>query len=218
MFAGHLAAAFVGKRIEPNVSLGVLIAAAFGLDLVWPILLLTGAETVVVDPGNTAFTGFDFQSYPWSHSLAAVVLWSVVAGWLAARLFNRRGAGWVTGLLVLSHWALDFLMHRPDLPLWPAGPEVGLGLWNSIAGTIMVEGALLVGSIWIYLKMTRATDAVGRWALWALVALVVVMWLSFPLSPPLPNTTAIAMVTLALWVLVPWGQWIDRHRAPVGNG
>ena len=77
MFVGYLAAAFAAKRLEPKVSLGAGVAAAFGFDFLWPLLLLLGIETVRIDPGNTAFTSLDFVSYPWSHSLLlTLVCWS----------------------------------------------------------------------------------------------------------------------------------------------
>ena len=150
MFVGHLAVALGAKKIEPNVSLGATVAAAFGLDLFWPILLLLGVETVRLNPGDTAFTSLAFDSYPWSHSLLTVVGWSGLAAFLGRRVFGSWRAGMVLGGLVLSHWVLDFVTHRPDLPLWPGGPLVGLGLWNSIPGTILVEASLLVGGLWLY--------------------------------------------------------------------
>lgn len=212
MFAGHLAASLIGKRLEPDAPLGLLIGAGFGLDLIWPLLLLAGVERVVIDPGNTAFTGFDFQYYPWSHSLTAAAVWSLLVFGLSLTFVRNRRVALVAGLLVLSHWVLDFVTHRPDLPLWPSGPVVGLGLWHSIAGTIAVEATLLIVSVILYLRISRPRDSVGRWALGSMVGLVTVLWLSGPWSPPPPNATAIALVTLALWLLPPWGQWIDRHR------
>jgi hypothetical protein len=55
------------RAAEPRVPLGVAVAAAFALDLAWPVLLLVGLETVRVQPGDTAFTSLAFESYPWSH-------------------------------------------------------------------------------------------------------------------------------------------------------
>jgi len=147
MLAGHLGVAFAATRAEPRLPLAAAVAAAFWLDLVWPLLLLAGLETVRIDPGNTAFTDLAFESYPWTHSLAAVAGWSIVAygAWLV-RAQPRRVAA-IIAALVLSHWLLDFVTHRPDLPLWPGGPLVGLRLWDSIPGTIVVEGSLLVAGI-----------------------------------------------------------------------
>jgi hypothetical protein len=212
MFVGHLAAAFVAKRVEPRAPLAALVAAAFGLDLLWPLLLLVGAEAVRIDPGNTAFTPLAFDSYPWSHSLSMAVIWSIVAGRAAAAVRRHARVGLVIGLAVLSHWGLDYVTHRPDLPLWPSGPEVGLGLWNSVPGTIAVEGALFALGIALYARMAPARGARGAMALWSLVVFTAAIWLSGPWSPPPPGVAAVAIVGLALWLLPLWAAWIEKHR------
>lgn len=212
MFAGHLAVALGARAAEPRVPLAVAVAAAFALDLLWPLLLLLGLESVRVHPGDTAFTNLAFDSYPWSHSLALVLVWSAVAGAVAHRALGSIRAAAVVAALVLSHWGLDFLTHRPDLPLWPSGPRVGWGLWESIAGTIAVEGALLLAGMAAYLRATTARDPVGRWSLAGLVALATAIWITQPWSPPPPSATAVAVGALALWLFLPWAWWIDGHR------
>lgn len=212
MFVGHLAVALASKPVAPRVPLALAVAAAFGLDLLWPLLLLLGLESVRVSPGDTAFTNLAFESYPWSHSLLLAIAWSIVAALLAWRVLGHRRAGVVVGALVLSHWFLDALTHRPDLPLWPGGPVLGLGLWNSIAGTIAVEGALLIGAVWIYLQGTAARDRTGRWGLAALLLVATTIWITQPWSPPPPSSTAVAIGALALWLFIPWATWIEAHR------
>ena len=211
MFVGHLAAALGAKRLEPRLSLGVLVAAAFGLDLLWPAFLLLGVEHVRVDPGNTAFTPLAFDSYPWSHSLAAALLWGAVAAVAIGGLDGLRPRILIA-TAVVSHWVLDFITHRPDLPLWPGGPQVGLGLWNSIPGTILVAGTLFVIAIVVYRRAFTARDRVGRWSFWGLIGLTTAIWISGPWSPPPPSASAIAVVGLAMWLLPLWALWIERHR------
>ena len=212
MFIGHHAAAFVAKPLAPRVSLGVLFAVAMGIDLLWPILLLAGIEHVRIAPGITAFTPLDFYDYPVTHSLLAVLGWSVAAA-IVYWLFRKsiRDAA-IVGALVLSHWVLDFITHRPDLPLWPNGPKVGLGLWNSIPATMVVECGLFIASLWIYLRTTRARDRIGSIALWALVIFLGVVYATNLVSPPPPDVRTLAWVGLAQWLFVPWGWFIDRHR------
>lgn len=212
MFVGHLAVAFGAKSAEPRVPLGAAVAAAFGLDLLWPVLLLLGAETVRVHTGDTAFTNLAFESYPWSHSLLTSVGWSTLTAVIGQRLFKSWRVGVILGLLVLSHWILDFITHRPDLPLWPGGPVAGLGLWNSIPATIIVEGGLFAFALWLYAGASSARDQIGRWALVALVALALILWISQPWSPPPPSATAVALGSFALWLLPPWARWIEAHR------
>ncbi|HYK00832.1 MAG TPA: hypothetical protein VE974_03690 [Thermoanaerobaculia bacterium] len=214
MFIGHHAAGFAGKRFAPRVSLGTLFFAAMFLDLLWPILLLLDLEHVRIDPGNTAFTPLDFYDYPISHSLLTVLGWSVVVA-VGYRIVRKTWSGAaVVGAAVLSHWVLDFVTHRPDLPLWPGGPLVGLGLWNSVPATIIVESLLFIATLTIYLRTTVARDRTGSIALWSLVVFVVLIYIANVTSPPPPSTTAIAWAALAAWLFVPWGAWIDRHRQP----
>lgn len=213
MFVGHLAAALAAKPAEPGVPLSVAFAAAFGLDLLWPVLVLAGLESVRVNPGDTAFTNLAFESYPWSHSLLLVLVWSALAGGLAWQRLLTARAGVVVGALVLSHWVLDALTHRPDLPLWPGGPRVGLGVWDSIPATIALEGTLLAAGVWLYRRSTTARDGVGRWALAAMIALAGLIWIIQPWSPPPPSSTAVALGALALWLFLPWAHWIEGHRA-----
>ncbi|MFP5245801.1 MAG: metal-dependent hydrolase, partial [Thermoanaerobaculia bacterium] len=169
MFIGHHAASLAAKRIAPAVSLGTLFAASMLIDLLWPVFLLLGIEHVRIAPGNTAFTPLDFYDYPITHSLLAVLGWSVAAAVVYRAMRKSWGDAIVVGALVLSHWLLDFLTHRPDLPLWPGGPKAGLGLWNSVPGTIAVEVTLFVIGLALYLRATVARDRIGSIALWALV-------------------------------------------------
>ncbi len=213
MFAGHAAVALATKSRLPGASLGTLIAASFGLDLIWPILLLTGVEQVRIDPGNTAFTPLDFVSYPWTHSLLLVLVWSVLSCGIVRYLTRRWADAIAVGALVLSHWVLDLLTHRPDLPLWPGdSPMVGLGLWNSIPATLVVEGFLFGLGCYLYLRSTRAVDRIGSLGVPSLLVFIAVIWASGPFAPPPPNETAIAVVGCAMWLFPIWAWWGDSHR------
>jgi hypothetical protein len=212
MFIGHFGVGFGAKKAAPQVSLGTLLLAAQLVDLLWPVFLLLGLESVRIDPGNTAVTPLDFVSYPFTHSLLTGVGWGLVfaLAYFALR-HNGRGA-LVVGLAVVSHWVLDWISHRPDMPLYPGGAKVGLGLWNSVAGTVAVEGAIFIAGVALYLRTTRAKDRIGHWALWSLVLLLVLAYVGNLAGPPPPDVRSLAWVGVLMWVLVPWGYWIDRHR------
>lgn len=215
MFVGHAALAFAAKRQEPRVSLAELLVATYALDLIWPALVLLGAERVRVAPGDTAFNPLAFDWYPWSHSLLMAVVWGVAGGGLVYAARRRAGAALMVGALVVSHWVLDLITHRPDLPLWPghASPLWGFGLWNSIPGTLLVEGAMFVAGVALYLGGSRAKDRIGTIALFALLGLLVLAWVSGPFSPPPPSDTAVAWVGVIFGILVvPWIAGIERHR------
>ena len=207
MFIGHAALALAARPIAPRAHLGVALAATYWLDLVWPILVLAGIERVEVTPGITAFTPLDFVHYPWTHSLVAALAWSALFGFACWKLGRR--AALVMGLLVFSHWGLDALSHRPDLPLWPgSGTMIGLGLWYSVAGTLAVESALFAAGVAIYLR----AGGKGTIAFWALIAFFVIAYLGAAFGPPPPGAGAVAASALALWLLPLWGWWIARPR------
>jgi LexA-binding, inner membrane-associated putative hydrolase len=207
MFIGHAAVALAAKPLAPRANLGLAIAAAYWLDLVWPIFVLIGIERVEVAPGITAFTPLDFVHYPWTHSLIAAIAWSTLFA-LACWKLGRR-AMLLMGLLVFSHWVLDVIAHRPDLPLWPGGSTmVGFGLWNSVAATLVVESALFAAGVAFYLRNAGKAAL----AFWALIAFLVIAYLGAAYGPPPPNPAAVAWSALALWLLPLWGWWIERRR------
>jgi hypothetical protein len=217
MFIGHFGVALAAKKITPKTSLGLLIFAAQFLDLLWPIFLLLGIEHVEIAPGITKVSPFDFTDYPISHSLLMALVWSVVVAgiYFAIRRYGRGAR--ILALLVLSHWVLDFLVHRPDLPVRPGGEALaGMGLWNSWPASIAVEVLFFGAGLWMYLSSTRARDNVGRYGFWSLIALLFFGWVSTLFAGAPPNVTALAWGGMTMWLTVPWGWWADAHREPVG--
>lgn len=215
MFLGHFGVALAAKKVAPRASLGTLVLASQLVDLLWPILLLLGIERVAIVPGLMAVSPMDFQSYPVSHSLAMNFGWGLLLGLIVFVLGRDLRSAIVSALLVPSHWLLDLLVHRSDLPLTLSGEtRVGLGLWNSAVGTIALEGAIFVAGLWIYLRSTRSKDRIGSWALWSYVALLVVIYFSALFGPPPPDWRPVAWVGLSGTLLVLWAWWFDRHRAP----
>jgi hypothetical protein len=223
MFVGHEAIGLAGRAKAPGISLGTWLLAVQFLDLLWPVFLLLGWEHVRIAPGNTRMTSLDFYDYPITHSLVGALGWSVVfaIGYVFLGKIGKaeqgRGA-FLLGGAVFSHWILDLLVHRPDLPILPRGPYVGLGLWNFPAAELLLEGGLYAAGIAIYLRATRARDAIGRWGLWSLLLLLPVVWLSGVYGPPPPSEKAIAWGGLIMGWLIPlWGGWVDRHRTRDGR-
>jgi len=214
MFLGHFGLGFAAKKAARDVSLGALFMAAQFADLLWPTLVLLGLERVEVQPGATAMTPLDFVSYPYSHSLLALTAWGAlfaVVYRIAAR--SRILSAATLGLLVVSHWILDVITHRPDMPLTLTGTaRLGLGLWNSRAGTLGAELLLFFAGIALYTRATNARDRIGSMGLWSLVVFLVAVYGASTFGPPPPSSGAVAWSAEALWLLVIWGYWIDRHR------
>jgi membrane-bound metal-dependent hydrolase YbcI (DUF457 family) len=217
MFIGHFALGFAAKRAAPRVSLGMLFVAAQLADVLWPFLLALGLERVRIDPGNTAFTPLDFVSYPYSHSLALLVVWGLALGFVYMTLAHAGSRVLaLLAALVVSHWILDFATHRPDMPLYPGSARFGLGLWNSVTATLVIETAMFAVGVGIYASATRARDRIGRWALIGLVALLVTAYAGNATGGPPPSVTAIWMVGIFGFALImALSEWTDRHRESV---
>jgi len=213
MFIGHFALGFASKKFAPELSLATAFVAAQLLDLLWPIFLLTGAESVRIEPGNTAVTPLNFVSYPYSHSLLMSAVWATLFALILLLLKRGRRAAIVVWLLVLSHWVLDFVTHRPDLPLTPWGAaRVGLGLWNSVAGTVSVEVALFAVCVYVYAKTTRARGRAGVYGFAGLVLLLLAIYAANLLGEPPSDPRVIAIADLFMWLFVLWAWWVDRDR------
>lgn len=216
MFIAHFGVGFGAKKIAPAVSLGTLFLAAQFIDLLWPTLLMLDLEQVRIQPGATVVTPLLFVNYPISHSLLTVLGWGALLAiayiWFARNVRD----GLILGALVVSHWLLDVLVHRPDLPLVPGGETmVGLHGWSSLPLTLALEGSLFALGVWLYARATSALDAKGRWGFYALVAFLALIYAGNLFGEPPPNEQILAWVGQAQWLLVLWGYWLDRHRHAV---
>lgn len=213
MFIGHCAVGFAAKRAAPQASLGVLMTAPFLLDLLWPVFLLAGWEQVRIEPGNTVVTPLAFTHYPISHSLVTAAGWGVLFALVYWAFTRYRTGAIVIALAVVSHWFLDAVVHRPDLPLYPGSDTLaGLGLWNSLPATLAAETAMFALGLWAYVSMTRARDRAGRWGLWSLVAFILLAYAGNLAGPQPPSVRSLTVVGFSFWLVPWWVAWSDRHR------
>ena len=214
MLIGHCGLAFAAKRVAPSVSLGTLLGAALLADLLWPLLVLAKAETFQIRIGATAVLPLEFLSHPYSHSLLALAFWGVVlAGSRAAFVRSGMTPVLTLGLLVVSHWILDVIAHVPDMPVAP-GTEggSGLGLWNSVPGTLIVEGGLLAAGVAVYAVTTWSTNAHGTVGLWVLVGAMVAGYLGAVLGPVPQTHATVLWGAMALWLFVLAAYYVDHNR------
>jgi hypothetical protein len=214
MFIGHLAIGFAAKRCAPRSNLGWLLVASEMMDLLFFWFFLLGWERMRIDPGNTAFTPLAFDYYPYSHSLVTTVLWAASISFLYWAITRYLAGSITTFAVIASHWFLDAIVHRPDLPLYPGDVSLfGFGLWNSVPGTFLVEGVMFLVGTSLYLSMGNARDRIGRYAVMCLIALILILYAGAALGPPPPSPMTVAISGLALaGVLLVWAAWIDQHR------
>ena len=216
MFIGHLAVGLASKKIAPSASLASLLFAALLADVMWPILVALGAEHVRLVPGAQPYALLADASYPWSHSLLMLIVLGAIFFGIHRYLSGENRVGLILGALVVSHWVLDFVSHGPDLPLWPAGPRVGLGLWRSLSGLMMLELAMFATGALIYFRSTLSRDRLGNWGFWVFVALLVGSYIGGVVAPSVPRsvrTFAFGAFAGNLVILL-WAIWMGQHRYP----
>ena len=203
MFVGHFAVAFVGKRIEPRVSLGTLVLAAILADFLWLIFLIAGLEHVEIKPGLGAANYFVARNIALSHSLLLDAIWAAL---FAAAYFLRRRyprGALILFVVVLSHWLLDVVAHKPDMPLAPGGQSYfGLGLWTSIPATLIVEGGCWLLAIILYARATRPKNRAGSYAFWSVLVLLTLAWYNNIAGPPPRDPHTAPFVSLIFFSLI----------------
>jgi membrane-bound metal-dependent hydrolase YbcI (DUF457 family) len=215
MFVGHYGPSFAIKSLRPAIPLWALFIAVQLVDVAWALLVLFGVEKVRIVPGITASNPLDLYYMPYTHSLVAAVIWSVtvaVVVMLLPRIATRSAAIWI-GAAVFSHWVLDVLVHRPDLPIYDDTMKIGLGLWNFPAIALALEVALLFGGMVMYLRVTKPINAVGRFGL-PVFGVVMVAIQSYVFFGPAPTSPAAAATTalVSYVVFAALAEWLARQR------
>lgn len=214
MFIGHYAVGLASKGFAPRSSLGAIIAAPILLDLLWPVFLLLGWEHVSIVPNANPFLRLQFDSYPISHGLVAVIGWATLYASIYFGLTRYLAGTVVIWIGVLSHWVLDYIVHLPDLPLSAHSRLFGLGLWNHRWLTIVIELALFAVAIWTYQRETRAKDKIGLYVFLGFAALLILAYAAVIFGPPPPSIKKLAGFTLLTWLAIPIAWWFDSHREP----
>jgi membrane-bound metal-dependent hydrolase YbcI (DUF457 family) len=215
MFLGHYGLAFGAKKIAPKVSLLTLFAAVEFVDILWPFLLMADVEQVKVNPGVSEVTPFEFVHYPYTHSLIMGLVWGAVFGFFYWLFKKDMRSSVIVGLAVLSHWFLDFIVHIPDLPITLSGSDkVGLGVWNSLPLTLLIESILFFGGVFIYIKNSRALNRKGNWGLWVLVGFFVVGNLYNMFGPPPADSIPALFVSFVVLqgIILSLAAFVDRNR------
>jgi hypothetical protein len=213
VFAGHVGAALAIGRVERRVNVGVFVTAALLLDVVLWLFVLMGWESVVI-PSNFVRTHQPEFVFPYSHSLSASLAWSLLAAggaWaVCAHLGSSRArVAVLMAAAVLSHWLLDALVHRPEMPLAGATSRVvGLGLWNSMPVALLVEAAIVVLGMFLFIRGSGLSR--GRSVALAVLSLVILAFtvVGMTIAPPPPSAIAMAgsslMTLISVCALIAW--------------
>jgi hypothetical protein len=216
MFVGHYGVSFAGKRLAPTVSLATLFIAVQLLDVAWSLLVLLGIEKVRIVPGITATNPLDLYYMPYTHSLVAALGWSAAAFLVYTRFAPMATvrSSLVVAAAVFSHWVLDLLVHRPDLPLFADSAKVGLGLWNHRALAFGLEIAILFGGLALYFGL--GVKRRGGIIVFGVVMLALQAYIFF--GPPPRSDRAAALTALAAYLLFAGAiRMLERRAAPTAT-
>lgn len=207
MFVGHYAAALAAKAVQPKAPLWTYVLGAQLVDVAWGGLVLAGVERMSLDE-RLAGSPLVLSHMPYTHSLPAAVIWALAAGLAAFFLLKLpRAAAIAVGLVVASHWALDFLVHRPDLALWFGGPKVGLGWWDHAVPEQALEMGLLAiaATAWGW---RRGLQGHSGWSAPLFVVLLIILQLASIVAPPngvlkmvIASLSAYGLATLFAWLM-----------------
>jgi len=217
MFVGHYAVSLALKKVERKASLGALFLAVQLVDILFFPFVLLGIEKTNIVENVTPSTHFELVFMPYTHSLAASLMWAGVT-YIACRLLPPRihSVALAMALAVLSHWFLDLIVHTPDLPLWSdASPKMGLGLWRSAIATSIVDAALLVCGLWLYLRSTTATSPIGKYGMGVFVLILILLNAVNLFGPPIyESKLALATSSLAMYfAFAAVAYWLNGKRS-----
>ncbi len=216
MFIGHYGLGLASKKISPAIKLGTAILAAQFLDLLWPVFTLLGWERFSIVPGNPKLTQLNFESYPYSHSLMGSIVLAIAFALAYFIIKKDFKTSVIYGLLVFSHWLLDFITHQPDLPLtYGSSEKVGLGLWNHPAAAIIIECMIYGAGIYLYFKSTKPVNRKGTILIWVMLSLLLIFYIMNLVGPPPPSPEMVSWSALSLWLFVFLGYWIDRNTVDI---
>lgn len=214
MFVGHYGVSFAVKSFERRIPLWLLFIAVQFVDVLWAIFVLTGIEKVRITPGITATNPLDLYYMPYTHSLVAALLWSG-AGFISYKVAHRGAsyAAFLVAVAVFSHWILDLIVHRPDLPLYDDTYKLGFGLWNYPTLALALEASLLFGGIFLYLRASKAVSPIGKFGMLGFgILLLIVQGIVFFGAPP-PSASAAALTALLSYVVFTGvAYWLEKKR------
>jgi membrane-bound metal-dependent hydrolase YbcI (DUF457 family) len=220
MFVGHYAASLALKKVDKDISLGMLFLAVQFVDILFFPFVLMGIENFNIVMNYTDATHFELDFLPYTHSLFASFFWAAVV-YALFRFFptkntiNKNKTAVILGVAVISHWFLDLIVHTPDLPLLSNNTvKFGFGLWNNAVATYLLEAVFLLVGLGIYLKSTKSNTFVGKYGMIIFVVLMLVINANNIFGPPFGNDVTTMSISALIMYFVFGGVafWLDRKR------
>jgi hypothetical protein len=211
MFIGHFAPAFIAAAVRPDrPRLGAMFVAAQLVDWGFFTLALIGAEAMRIDPSASVMVPFDLYHMPYTHSLLGTAIWAAAFLCVVAIYQRSLKIGALAGLVVLSHWLLDFLVHVPDLTLDGTPPKLGLGLWDLPWMAIPLELGLIFGALAFYLRRTRGPAGPPLVLAGVMLLFQLVNW--FAPHPEAAGPFLYLQALVAFGIMTALAAWVGENR------
>jgi hypothetical protein len=217
MFIGHFAPAFVAAAVySRGPKLGTYFLAAQLVDWGFFALATIGVERMRVDPGATVMVPFDLYHMPITHSLAGTAAWAAAFAIIVAVWHRDALAGFLSSLVVLSHWVLDWLTHRPDLTIAGGERKFGLGLWNHPEIAMPLEIGITLAAFIFYMSRSRGPIAQPMILILVMLALQMVNW--FAPHPAEAGLFLYFQALAAFAILTALAAWVGENRYFINRG
>lgn len=211
MFIGHFAPAFIAAAVSPErPRLGTMFVAAQLVDWGFFALALVGVEHMRIDPAASVMVPFDLYDMPYTHSLIGTAIWAATCLGVIAVHQRNLAVGALAGLVVLSHWLLDWVVHVPDLTWDGTPPKMGLGLWNYPWVAIPLELGLTLGAFVFYVRRTRGPAGPPMVLMGMLLLLQAINW--FAPHPEAAGPFLYLQALLAFAILTAIAAWVGENR------
>ncbi len=211
MFIGHFAPAFIAAAAySRGPKLGTYFIAAQLVDWAFFTLAMVGIEKMRVDPNATAMVPLDLYFMPYTHSLAGAAVWAVMMGIIVAIWHRDKMGGFLAALVVVSHWALDWLTHKPDLTMAGGEQTYGLGLWNYPEIAMPLEIGITIGAFVYYVTRSRGPAIQPMILITVLMAFQMLNW--FGPEPEEANMFMYGQALFAFGIVTAIAVWVGENR------
>lgn len=220
MFIGHYAPALVAAALPKAPKLGILFFAAQLVDIAFFIFVLGGVEAMRLQPKITVMNGLDLYHMPYTHSLLGSIIWGGAFAAIIWAVTRNSTSALIAGGVVVSHWFVDLLVHRPDLTLAGSPPNLGMGLWNYPMIAVPLELLFAGGALAFYLSRTRHISGTAKHWPWTLGIVMLLVQLYNWLSPdPKMMDASLPLSALLAYGLFAWLAFkTTQTRAREGAG
>lgn len=226
MFIGHFAPAFIAaahvssKSDARTPGLATFFIGAQLVDFGFFIFALADIEAMRITPGISAMNPMDLYHMPYTHSLAGTAVWALAFAAIVYGITRHTKGALLAGIVVLSHWFIDLLVHIPDLTIAGGNTKLGFSLWDHPWIAIPLELAFIGGAIFYYIRRTHAVRGTSSWALRILIAALLGLQAFNWFAPPPAEYSAEIPISalLAFTVLVLFALWADKTRTTTGTG